>query len=238
MSRNIDLLTKIEATQQVDWKKMKKEAHSDRDLIARYLRAVMQEGKSYKLGMLYDDFVEQTGGARFHGEMISFGFFAKYFSRDVLSRDGFLARTSSGIYALRKKSGDGGVTYTKKRRPNRKIVAEELLLGRQLDLKRAMQEDVTWESVLDNTVELYADIMLMLEQMKLVSGVTKEMRKGFRSISIRIFTHMDELLTDISGAMAFLEDNLEMQAEQESGMEMSVEEEQEIGEELNMAGPM
>jgi len=195
-------------------------AQTNPELMHSVLTDCIADGSPHKAGDLYKHFVEQTGGAGSDGQPVSRKDFEMFLRSQVLKEDGCIKRVAFGVYQKRNGPEDRGELYARKRKPKVEAIEsfESVLTAEQI---MQAHEPRDLESLMTDAFMLGARLEYAIRL--LIKSADGQTASELQSIKDSAMLQVDRVITGISAAIAWREDHMDMQNEQnesDQGMKM------------------
>ena len=162
--------------------------------LRNFIDGYLQEDTSYRAGAIYEAYLNEGGSAT-----VSRKDFEMFLRDQVMKDDGLLKRVSHGVYEIRTDPNDRGVLFT---RGSAKADAEK--------------SEISLDEILDDSYELTAKMNAVFKQLDKQDGISFPAQQELRSIKTSLMHSLDTALTGISAVMAWCEDNLYIETEDET----------------------
>ncbi len=195
-------------------------AQTNSELMRSVLTDRIADGNPHKAGDLYKHFVEQTDGTGMNGQPISRKDFEMFLRSQVLKEDGCIKRVAFGVYQKRNGPEDRGELYARKRKPKVEAIEsfESVLTAEEI---MQAHEPRDLESLMTDAYMLGARLEYAIRS--LTESGDEQTASELQSIKDSTMLQVDRVITGISAAMAWREDHMDMQNEQnelDQGMKM------------------
>ena len=162
--------------------------------LRNFIDGYLQEDTSYRAGAISEAYLNVGGSAT-----VSRKDFEMFLRDQVMKDDGLLKRVSHGVYEIRTDPNDRGVLFT---RGSAKADAEK--------------SEISLDEILDDSYELTAKMNAVFKQLDKQDGIPFPAQQELRSIKTSLMHSLDTALTGISAVMAWCEDNLYIETEDET----------------------
>ena len=162
--------------------------------LRNFIDGYLQEDTSYRAGAIYEAYLNEGGSAT-----VSRKDFEMFLRDQVMKDDGLLKRVSHGVYEIRTDPNDRGVLFA---RGSAKTDAEK--------------SEISLDEILDDSYELTAKMNAVFKQLDKQDGISFPAQQELRSIKTSLMHSLDTALTGISAVMAWCEDNLYIETEDET----------------------
>lgn len=161
--------------------------------LRKFLDGYLKEDTSYRAGEIYQAYLEKDGSID-----ISRKDFEMFLRDQVMKESGVLKRVSHGIYEMRTDPNDRSVLFTR---------------GEKAE---AQTREISLDEILDDSIELTSKISAVLKYMKEQDDISFSAKMELKRISAYLIQSMDTAITGITSAMAWCEDNLDSDIEEDT----------------------
>lgn len=172
---------------------MLKTEESKWQVLRKFLDENLKENTSYRAGEIYQAYLEKDGSMN-----ISRKDFEMFLRDQVMKEHGLLKRVSHGVYEMRKDPNDRGVFFSREEKAE------------------AQTREISLDEILDDSVELTSKISAVLKYLKEQDDVPFSAKMELKRISAYLIQSMDTAITGITSAMAWCEDNLDSDIEEDT----------------------
>lgn len=160
--------------------------------LRNFIDGYLQEGTSYRAGAIYEAYLNEDGSST-----ISRKDFEMFLRDQVMKDDGLLKRVAHGVYEIRTDPNDRGVLFTRS-----KAVA--------------VNSEISLDEILDDSVELTSKIKTALNLLEKQDGISFPAQMELHRIKTSLMQSMDTTLTGVTAVMAWCEDNMDMEIQDET----------------------
>jgi len=188
---------------------------SNSELIRWVTEAIVADGLPHKAGELYERFHDKTNGVGVDGSEISRKAFEMCLRNQVVEENGCLKRLSFGVYQKRECPDDRGILYSRRRynySPSFDDCDSAIL---EKLMPQAEKSDEGLHELLDDSLFMFAGLKNALSKMTKADTVQAQELSELRQIQAGILKNLDCVITGITAAIAWQEDYLEQQDEEE-----------------------
>ena len=161
-------------------------------ILRNFIDGYLQEGTSYRAGAIYEAYLNEGGSST-----VSRKDFEMFLRDQVMKDDGLLKRVAHGIYEIRTDPNDRGVFFTRS-----KSVAEN--------------NKISLDEILDDSVELSSKIKTALEYLDKHDDIPFPAQMEMRRLKAMLTQSMDTTITGVTAVMAWCEDNMDMETQDET----------------------
>ena len=161
--------------------------------LRKFLDENLKENTSYRAGEIYQAYLEKDGSMN-----ISRKDFEMFLRDQVMKEHGLLKRVSHGVYEMRTDPNDRGVFFSREEKTE------------------AQTREISLDEILDDSVELTSKISAVLKYLKEQDDVPFSAKMELKRISAYLIQSMDTAITGITSAMAWCEDNLDSDIEEDT----------------------
>lgn len=162
-------------------------------VLRKFLDEYLKEDTSYRAGEIYQAYFEKDGSMD-----ISRKDFEMFLRDQVMKEHGLLKRVSHGVYEMRTDPNDRGVFFSR---------------GEKAE---AQTREISLDEILDDSIELTSKISAVLKYLKEQDDVSFSAKMELKRISAYLIQSMDTAITGITSAMAWCEDNLDLDVEEDT----------------------
>ena len=146
----------------------------------------------YRAGAIYEAYLNENG----LGEITRKDF--EMFLRDQVIKDnGLLKRVSHGVYELRTDPQDRGILFTRR-------------------CQSTEETNISLTEILDESIELTEKIKVMLDALSSWDGIPFPAQMELSRLKASLLRSMDHAVTGITATMAWCEDNMDMESQEET----------------------
>lgn len=160
--------------------------------LRNFIDGYLQEGTSYRAGTIYEAYLNEGGSST-----ISRKDFEMFLRDQVMKDDGLLKRVAHGVYEIRTDPNNRGVLFTRS-----KSVAEN--------------NEISLDEILDDSVELSSKIKTALEYLDKQDDIPFPAQMEMRRLKAMLTQSMDTTITGVTAVMAWCEDNMDMETQDET----------------------
>lgn len=160
--------------------------------LRNFIDGYLQEGTSYRAGAIYEVYLNESGSST-----VSRKDFEMFLRDQVMKDDGLLKRVAHGVYEIRTNPNDRGVLFTRS-----KSVAEN--------------NEISLDEILDDSVELSSKIKTALEYLDKQDDIPFPAQMEMRRLKAMLTQSMDTTITGVTAVMAWCEDNMDMETQDET----------------------
>ena len=160
--------------------------------LRNFIDGYLQEGTSYRAGAIYEAYLNEDGSST-----VSRKDFEMFLRDQVMKDDGLLKRVAHGVYEIRTDPNDRGALFTRS-----KSVAENNEIG--------------LDEILDDSVELSSKIKTALEYLDKQDDIPFPAQMEMRRLKAMLTQSMDTTITGVTAVMAWCEDNMDMETQDET----------------------
>ena len=171
---------------------MTQRGDSKRQTMRDFLESYLQRDTAYRAGAIYEAYLNEGGSA-----VITRKDFEMFLRDQVMKDDGLLKRVSHGVYEIRTDPQDRGVLFTR---------------GSQ----GTVEKDNSLAGILDDSLELTARIKAAFDQLDRLDGIPFPAQMELSRLKASLLRGMDQAVTGITATMAWCEDNMDMEAQNET----------------------
>ena len=162
-------------------------------ILRNFIDGYLQEGTSYRAGSIYQAYLNEGGSSA-----ITRKDFEMFLRDQVMKDDGLLKRVAHGVYEIRTDPNDRGVLFTRgSSKPTENTV-------------------ISLDEILDDSVELATKIKTVVEHLDKQDDVPFPAQMEMRRLKALLTQSMDTTITGVTAVMAWCDDNLDMDAQDES----------------------
>ena len=165
---------------------------SKRQAIRNFLEGYLQRDTSYRAGDIYEAYLNEGGSAE-----ITRKDFEMFLRDQVMRDDGLLKLVSHGVYEIRTDPQDRGVLFTR---------------GNQA----AEETDISLAGILDDSMELTDKIKTVFDHLNRLDGIPFPAQMELSRLKASLLRGMDQAVTGITATMAWCEDNMGMEPQNET----------------------
>ena len=157
-----------------------------------FLEGYLQRDTAYRAGAIYEAYLDEGGSAE-----ITRKDFEMFLRDQVMKDNGLLKRVSHGVYEIRTDPQDRGVLFT------RRSQSEE-------------EMDISLAGILDDSMELTARIKTVFDDLNRLDNISFPAQMELSRLKASLLRSMDHAVTGITATMAWCEDNMEMELQNET----------------------
>ena len=161
--------------------------HTLREFLDDYL----QENTQYRAGAIYQAYIDKNESAN-----ISRKDFEMFLRDQVMKNDGLLKRVSHGVYEIRTDPNDKGMMFSRN--------------------ANAETRTITLDEILDDSVELASKINTVLKWLNNQSDISFSAQMELKRLNACLTQSMDTAITGITSVMAWCEDNMGIESQDET----------------------
>ncbi len=155
--------------------------------LQKFINGYLQENTNYRAGAIYEAYLNECDSAD-----ISRKDFEMFLRDQVIKDDGMLKRVSHGVYTMRSSPEDKGVFFSRVNKTN----------------------EISLDEILDNSVELMSKIKAVFQKLNNFDGVSFPAQMELKRLKELLTNSMDVSITHITAIMAWCEDNVYIQAQE------------------------
>lgn len=153
--------------------------------LRNFLGSYLKENTNYRAGTIYEDYLNED-----NAENITRKDFEMFLRDQVIKDNGLLKRVSHGVYTMRTSPEDKGVSFG---RENNKV------------------KEITLDEILDDSVDLSNKIKIMFDKLKSLDGIPFPAQMELNRLKALLGNSVDTAITCITATMAWCEDNIDIQ---------------------------
>ena len=159
--------------------------------LRKFLDDYLQENTQYRAGVIYQAYIDKNESAN-----ISRKDFEMFLRDQVMKNDGLLKRVSHGVYEIRTDPNDKGMMFSRS--------------------ANAETRTITLDEILDDSVELASKINTVLKCLNNQSDISFSAQMELKRLNACLTQSMDTAITGITSVMAWCEDNMGIESQDET----------------------
>ena len=159
--------------------------------LRKFLDDYLQENTQYRAGAIYQAYIDKNESTN-----ISRKDFEMFLRDQVMKNDGLLKRVSHGVYEIRTDPNDKGMMFSRS--------------------ANAETRTITLDEILDDSVELASKINTVLKHLKCQSDIPFSAQMELKRLDSSLMHSIDTAITSITSVMAWCEDNLGIESQDET----------------------
>ena len=173
---------------------MRQRSDSRWQILRQFIEGHIQEGTAYRAGAIYEAYLNEGGSAE-----ITRKDFEMFLRDQVIKDDGLLKRVSHGVYEIRTNPLDRGVLFTR-------------------GCKDKETTEISLEGILDDSVELTVKLKTVFNHLEHQDSIPIPAQMELSRLNALLMRSMDQAMLGISATMAWCEDNMDMEPQNEAEM--------------------
>lgn len=158
--------------------------------LRNFIDGYLKENTNYRAGAIYEAYLNEEGSTQ-----ITRKDFEMFLRDQVIKDEGLLKRVSHGVYAIRDNPTDKGVSFAR---------------------QSTDKTEISLDEILDDTVELSKKIKMFFGKVDKLDGIPFPAQMELKRIKAMLNNNMDTAITGVTSVMAWCDDNIDIEPQEES----------------------